>query len=126
MNKPSIGEFLNARCLELTPSINAESYIGSRHFAMVLSGEAKLPLDRVEEVAGRLRCNKHELFRLAMHQFFDDVAIGLFERMLAQPVSDEEQMWLNEIRSANYGPVSAPSGTSKRLLRALAKAQGPT
>lgn len=122
MTELSIAEFLNARCRELGPSMHAESFVDSRHFRVVLSGDAKLPLDRVEEVADRLECDKHDLFRLAMRQFFDDSAIGLFERMFARPLSDEEQMWLDEIRSAVTGPVSAPSGTARRLVRALAKA----
>jgi len=123
MQKPSVAEFLNERRLEIAPSMSAESFLDSRHFQMILSGDAKLPLDRVEEVADRLGCDKHELFRMAMRQFYDDSAIGLFERMLAPPVSDEEQMWLNEIRSANEA-VLAPSGMAKRLVRALAKSPG--
>ncbi|MGO8134371.1 hypothetical protein ACC730_38310, partial [Rhizobium ruizarguesonis] len=66
MQKPSITEFLKERRLEITPSKSAESFLDSRHFQMILSGGAKLPLDRVEEVADRLGCDKHELFRMAM------------------------------------------------------------
>ncbi|KOF16036.1 hypothetical protein AC244_21770 [Ensifer adhaerens] len=124
MTNLSIWEFLNERRLEVTPTASKESFLESRLFQMVLSGDAKLPLDLVEEVAELMGCDKHQLFRMAMRQFYDDKAISLFERMLGSPVTDEEQKWLHEIRSAVDGPVSAPSGMAKRLVRALAKPNG--
>lgn len=117
----ALADFLKSGSSAAQVQADEVGFCGTPLFAMVLQGGAKLPLDRVEEVADRLRCDKHELFRLAMRQFFDDTAICLFERMLAQPVSDDEQMWLDEIRSAATGPVSAPSGVAKRLVRALSK-----
>lgn len=117
-------DFLTVKSSAGAVQVNETGFCGTRLFAMVLRGEAKLPLDRVEEVADRLECDKHDLFRLAMRQFFDDSAMGLFERMCARPLSDEEQMWLDEIRSAATGPVSAPSGMAKRLVRALVKSPG--
>lgn len=112
-------DFLRSGSSAAQVQVDKAGFCATPLFAMVLRGEAKLPLDRVEVVADFLGCDKHELFRIAMRQFFDDTAIGLFERMLAQPVS--EQMWLNEIRSGNGGSVLAPSGMAKRLVRALAK-----
>lgn len=124
MAKSLIAEFLNERHLKVAPSMSTEGFMNSALFQMIMSGDAKLPLERVEEVADLLRCDKHELFRLAMRQFYDDNAINLFKRMLGPPLTDEEQIWLHEIRSANEGPVLAPSGTAKRLVRALANPYG--
>lgn len=115
-------DFLTVKSSAAAVRGNEKGFCGTRLFAVVLSGDAKLPLDRVEEVSDLLECDKHELFRLAMRQFFDDSAIDLLESMCARSLSNEEQMWLDEIRSAATGPVSAPSSMAKRLVRALAKA----
>ncbi|MBY5917742.1 hypothetical protein HFO77_25450 [Rhizobium leguminosarum] len=101
------------------------SFVTGSLFQMILRGDAKLPLDRVEEVASAIGADVRQLFRLAARQFYDEDAIRLFERMLDTPMTNEEQMWLKEIRSAAIGPVSAPSGMAKRLVRALAAPKGP-
>ncbi|MBP2486021.1 hypothetical protein JOH50_001748 [Rhizobium leguminosarum] len=117
-----VAHFLNERLVE-ADSIEGESkFLDSKLFKMVLLGNAKLPLDLVEEAALALHCDARQLFRMAAGQFYDEDAICLFERMLGPPLTNEEQMWLKEIRSANGGHVSAPSGMAKRLVRALAKA----
>lgn len=124
MINTSIYQFLNDRRLAVTQVENTGTFLDTRLFQMIRSGDAKLPLDRVEEVADLLNCDKHELFSMAMRQFYDDKAISTFERMLATPLTSEEQGWLHIIRSASDGPVAKPSVTAKRLVRALAKTQG--
>jgi len=125
ISENAVATFLRERIAEANRVGGESDFLDSKFFEMVLRGDAKLSLDRVEEVALTLNCNARQLFRLAAGQFYDEDAICLCERMLGPPVTNEEQLWLNEIRSANDGPVSAPSGTAKRLVRALAKAQGP-
>jgi len=98
-------------------------FLASKLFHMILRGDAKLPLDRVEEVASLIGTDARQLFRLAARQFYEEEAICLFERMLGTPISNEEQKWLDEIRSAADGPVAEPSGTARRLVRALVNAQ---
>lgn len=124
MINTSIYQFLNDQRLAVTQVENTGTFLDTRLFQMIRSGDAKLPLDRVEEVADLLNCDKHELFRMAMRQFYDDKAISTFERMLATPLTSEEQEWLHVIRSASDGPVAKPSVMAKRLVRALAKTQG--
>lgn len=124
MINTSIYQFLNDRRLAVTLVENTGTFLDTRLFQMIRSGDAKLPLDRVEEVADLLNCDKHELFSMAMRQFYDDKAISTFERMLATPLTSEEQEWLHIIRSASDGPVAKPSVMAKRLVRALAKTQG--
>jgi hypothetical protein len=43
--------------------------------------------------------------------------------MLGTPMTNKEQEWLHEIRSAAGGPVAEPSRTARRLVRALVKPQ---
>ena len=111
--------FLKMHLSELQAPAHEEGVLGDRIFQMVLGGYAKLPLDRVEEVAMALGCDARQLFRLAARQFYDKKALCLFERMLGTPMTNEEQDWLHEIRSAADGPVAEPSRVAKRLLRAL-------
>ena len=120
MTENSVSAFLRERLVEANRINGENSLLDSRFFEMVLQGDAKLSLDQVEEVALTLNCDARRLFRLAASQFYDEDAIRLFERMLGPPLTNEEQMWLNAIRSASEGPVLAPSGTAKRLVRALA------
>ena len=44
---------------------------------MIASGEAKLPLDRVEKLASALECDPNELMRLALAQFMEDRVVRL-------------------------------------------------
>lgn len=118
-----VAVFLKERILENNGSMGDNSFADSKFFELILRGEAKLPLDRVEEVADLLDCDKHQLFRMAMHQFYDEKAIALLERMLGVPMTAEEQKWLHVVRSAADGPVAEPSGVARRLVTALVKPQ---
>lgn len=123
MIESSITEYLNKRHSAVTQSDSPGGFLGTRLFQLILSGDAKLPLDRVEETAMLLDCNKHELFRMALQQFYDEQTISTFEKMLGCSISHEEQQWLSVIRSASDGPVVKPSAIARRLVRALAKPQ---
>lgn len=113
-----------AERLSKTANIVGEgSFLNSKIFEVILRGDARLPLDQVEEVALTLGCDARQLFRLAMRQIYDEESICLFERMLGTPITNEEQMWLNVIRLAADGPVGEPSGMPERLVRALAKSR---
>lgn len=122
IEKP-VAVFLRERILENNGAAGNNSFADSKFFELILRGEAKLPLDRVEEVADLLACDKQQLFRMAIHQFYDQKAIALLERMLGEPMTAEEQKWLHVVRSAADGPVPEPSGVAKRLVRALVRPQ---
>ncbi|MGR9202830.1 hypothetical protein ACU8OG_02575 [Rhizobium leguminosarum] len=117
-----IGVFLAERFSETANVVGEGSFLNSKIFEVILQGDARLPLDRVEEVALALGCDARQLFRLAMRQFYDEESICLFERMLGKPITNEERMWLNVIRSAADGPVAEPSAMARRLVRALVNA----
>jgi len=123
MIESSITEYLNKRHRTVAQSDSSGGFLGTRLFQLILSGDAKLPLDRVEETAVLLRCDKHELFRMAMRQFYDEQTISMFEKMLGCSNSNEERQWLDVIRSASDGPVVKPNAIARRLVRALAKPQ---
>lgn len=120
MIKSSLTDYLVERYRLVEQTDNSASFLGTRLFKMILSGDAKLPLDRVEEVANLLDCDSRHLFRMAMHQFYDKESVSMFELMLSNPLSQFEQQWLDLIRSASGGDVGAPSAMGRRLIRALA------
>lgn len=123
MIEPTLTDFLMERYRLVEQTDNSVSFLGTRFFKKILAGDAKLPLDRVEEVADLLNCDRRHLFRMAMRQFYDKDAISMFERMLSNPLSENELQWFDVIRSASGDEVAAPSAIAKRLLRALAKPQ---
>lgn len=123
MNKTAIIDFLKDQLARAEISVGEGGFLDSYLFRMVLVGDAKLPLDKVEEVAAGLGCDPHHLFRLAMQQFYDEEVVRLLDRMFVVPLTAEEQKWLHEIRSAACGPVAEPSVMAKRLLRGLVKPQ---
>lgn len=114
---------LRAALLKAKAPIDEGGFLSKPLFKMILQGEAKLPLDRVEEVSSSLAIDAHQLFRMAMRQFYDEQTISTFEKMLGFSISHEEQQWIDVIRSAGDGPVVKPSATARRLVRALAKPQ---
>ena len=98
MIKSSLTDYLVERYRLVEQTDNSASFLGTRLFKMILSGDAKLPLDRVEEVANLLDCDSRHLFRMAMHQFYDKESVSMFELMLSNPLSQFEQQWLDLIR----------------------------
>lgn len=123
MNKTAMLDFLNEQLSRTEIPAGEVGFLASRLFRMVIAGDAKLPLDNVEEVAAGLGCDPHHLFRLAMQQFYDEEAMRLLDRMFVARLTVEEQKWLHEIRSAAAGPVAEPGLMAKRLLRSLVKRQ---
>lgn len=119
----AIVDFLKAKLAETNVPADEGGFPHGQLFRIVLSGNAKLPLDRVEEVAQLLDCDKRQLFRLAMLQFYTEDAVRLFERMLTDQVTGAEKMWLHEIRSGATGEVQRPSSVACRLVRTLSRAQ---
>ena len=123
INTALLLNFLRERFAKKDASAGDDSWLASPMFDMIMRGEAKLPLERVEEVALALGCDPRQLARLALHQFYDAATLMLFEKMLADPLTGAERIWLQELRSVANGPVPAPNSLAKRLVRALVQAQ---
>jgi hypothetical protein len=87
---------------------------------LVLHGNAKLPLDKVADVAALIGCDARGLFRVALAQFYRHDTIHLLERMLAPPERNSaEEAWLGLIRRAAGVRLDPPSRVARRLLWAL-------
>lgn len=87
---------------------------------LVLEGAAKLPLDKVAEVAVMLNCDERGLFQVALAQFYSADTLALFERMLRpQERSAGEEAWVSSIRRMAPDQVQPPDPFARRLLRTL-------
>lgn len=102
-----------------TDMINGEPGSTNRLLRLVLDGTAKLPLDRVAETAAMISCDRHELFRLALGQFYSDGAIAMFESLATAQLSEVEQAWLAAIREAAGDDLKPPSRIARRVIKAL-------
>jgi hypothetical protein len=68
---------------DLSPDdLDGPSGSPERLVRLVLDGVAKLPLDRVPDVAAVISCDARDLFRAALSQFYGGDTIELIERML--------------------------------------------
>lgn len=80
--------------------------------AMIKSGAAKLPLDRVPALARALECDPAVLFKLTVEQQ-DSALAGVVNQIFGIAVSKNESAWLETIRDAS--DHSDPTLTSKAL-----------
>lgn len=88
---------------------------------MFMSGDAKVPLDRVPALAGALDCDGGHLFVLALQQYFQpDVFAQVADYMIVDNLSSDEAAWMGAIRRF-YGselPMMTPS-IEKKLGQVL-------
>lgn len=66
-----------------------------------ISGEAKVPIDRVSDLAGALGCDAGHLFLLALEQWFEPESFGRIREMFRLPLSQNELAWLAAIQKAS-------------------------
>lgn len=101
-------------------SLNGPSGTTEHMLCLVFRSQAKLPLDRVTEVAAFIGCDARDLFRVALAQFYNGATIHLLESMLApREMSVVEEAWLRLIRCAGGDGLEPPSRVGRRLLWAL-------
>lgn len=89
MNSLSIHDYLAdlATSVGLSTDLDGPSNSPENVVRLVIGGKAKLPLDKVAEVAAMLKCDERALFRVALAQFYNSETIALIERMLGPPES---------------------------------------
>jgi len=80
--------------------------------AMLKSGAAKLPLERVPALARALECDPAILFIMAVEQQ-DNALAGTLEEIFGTHVSQNEIAWLKAIREASN--FADPTLTSRAL-----------
>jgi hypothetical protein len=101
-------------------SLDGPSGSAEHLLRLVLNGNAKLPLDKVANVAALIGCDARGLFRAALLQFYSNDTIQLLENMLAPPErTSAEEAWLSLIRGAAGDGLEPPNRFARRLVTAL-------
>ncbi|CUX66630.1 hypothetical protein [Agrobacterium genomosp. 13] len=91
-----------------------------RLIRLVLEGTAKMPLEKVSDVAALLKCDDRALFRVALTQFYSAGTVALLERMLGpQERSAGEDAWVSFVRSVAPDDVQPPDSFARNMLRSL-------
>ena len=78
---------------------SAAGFERAQTLQLILDGEARLPLDRVRDVAHAFDCDPRFLFRLTLHQIMPDA--HAVDELLGPCVTRNEIAWLEFIRAAS-------------------------
>lgn len=120
----NLAKFVTKRILELRPKktqgqIGDEAgFLSVNMLSIVKSGAAKLPLDRVPDLAKALECDPARLFILAVEQ--QDTALAVAIRDIFQiAVTANEAVWIEELRDASDDSDPALTTKGRRAIRAV-------
>lgn len=119
-----LAKFVTKRIDELHNKTQADiareaGFRNANFVAMIKTGSAKLPLDRVPEFAKALDTDPTHLLRLAIEQTHGQKMLKIFVDLLSEPVTQNERMWLSLIRSASNDTDPRPSTIAAKVINAL-------
>lgn len=83
------------------------------------NGRNKVPLDRVPNLAKALEVDPAYMMRLSLDQSIGATAAKAITEILGTPVSENERLWLEEIRDASDNSDPRPTGRSRAVLRKM-------
>ncbi len=87
--------------------------------AMVKSGAAKLPLDRVPGLAKALECDPAMLFRMAVEQLATDTTSLAIAQIFGAIITDNEKAWLDTILEASNHSDPSLTAKAQKAIRAI-------
>lgn len=120
-----LAKFLRKRILELRPKkkqreIAAEAgYRNPNMISMLKSGASKLALDRVPALAQALDTDPRLLFLMAFEQSGNETKARTVEQVFTAIVTENEAVWLAEIRDASGHTDPALTTRARSALRAI-------
>jgi len=94
-------------------------FANANMITMIKSGATKLAIDRVPQLAKALECDTAYLLRLAMEQSLGEMAARAINEIYGSPVSENERLWIAEIRDASGDTDPRPTARSRTQLRAI-------
>lgn len=120
-----LARFLDQRILEMKPKrsqaeiAEIAGFTSPNVVSMLKSGATKLPLDRVPKLAEALEVDPAYLLRLALEQAEGSTAAAAIFAIVGEPVSQNERLWIAEIRDASGDTDPRLTGRARTQLRAI-------
>ena len=120
-----LAKYIERRVLELKPVKSQFQIARDAGFpnpnmvTMIKNGTSKLALDRVPSMANALECDPAFLMRLSMEQAFGSIAAKAMIEIFGQPVTKNEQGWLQEIQEASDHTDPRVTSRSRAAIRAI-------
>lgn len=120
-----LAKFLDQRILELKPKrsqaeiAEIAGFTNANFVSMLKSGVSKLAIDRVPALAKALDCDAAFLLRLALEQSEGSTATVAIYQILGDPISENERLWIAEIRDASGDSDPRLTQRARVQLRAI-------
>lgn len=117
--------YLEKRILELRPIKNQAEIAAQAGFkslnmlALIKSGAARLPLDRVPALAAALDIDPARLFQLALEQWAGSSAARAISAIFGTVVTANEVGWLEVIREASDNSDPTITTRARSAVRAI-------
>ncbi|APH73395.1 transcriptional regulator [Aquibium oceanicum] len=87
--------------------------------SMLKTGTSKVPLDRVPALAKALECDPRHLCMLALEQLGGSMTISAIDEIFGTIVTENEVVWLEELRDASDGADPRLTQRARAALRAI-------
>ncbi|KHQ52021.1 MULTISPECIES: helix-turn-helix domain-containing protein [Mameliella] len=120
-----LAHFVERRILELSgvktqKEIAREAgFTNANMLSMIKSGDTKLALDRVPDLAKALDCDPKALFMMALEQAGLETTKKAVEDIFGTLVSANEVAWLEEIRAASGGGDPRLTARARAAIRSI-------
>ena len=94
-------------------------FINANVISLLKSGANKIPLDRVPDLARALEVDPARFMRLAIEQAIGPIAAKAVLSAFGTPISENELLWIGEIREASGDTDPRPTAKGRAAIRAL-------
>jgi hypothetical protein len=94
-------------------------FVNPNVISMIRNGSTKLPIDRVPALAKLQDCDPALLLRLALEQAEGRTATAAIYDIIGAPITENERVWLAEIRDASGDIDPKMTSRAKTAIRAV-------
>ncbi|MWP36109.1 XRE family transcriptional regulator [Rhodobacter sphaeroides] len=117
-------KYLEKRILEMRSKTQTQiaiqtGFANPNVLTMIKRGATKLPLDRAPALAKALEADEAYVLRLALEQTVGDTAAKAIIDILGSPISENERVWIEEIREASGHVDPRLTSRARAALRGI-------
>ena len=120
-----LARFIERRILELSGTKSQKEIAHEAGFknanmlSMIKSGDSKLAIDRVPDLAKALDCDPKALCLMALEQAGLETTLKAIEDIFNTIVTENETAWLKEIRDASGGSDPRLTQRARAAIRSI-------